>query len=135
VARIRKLSVWLSSLVARTAHASRRCSQLSNTNNNNCLSARYSNNVSPGRRVEIVTQSQCRYHGLRHQLTVPKLGQISQPHPIRERPTHVGRQPQRQPRLPHPADTCQRQQLSITQEPPGLRQLPSTTDETRAIDG
>jgi hypothetical protein len=68
----------------------------------------------------VITQSQCRYHGLRHQPTVPKLGQISQPHPIRERPTHVGRQPQRQPCLAHPADTCQRQQPSITQEPPGL---------------
>jgi len=83
----------------------------------------------------VITQSQCRYHGLWHQLTVPKLGQISQPHPIRERATHVGRQPQRQPRFPHPADTRQRQQPSITQEPPGLRQLPSTTDETRAVDG
>jgi hypothetical protein len=51
VARIRNPSTSVSSLVARTAHTSGRCSQLSSTNNN-CLPDKYSSNVSTGGRAE-----------------------------------------------------------------------------------
>jgi hypothetical protein len=60
---------------------------------------------------------------------VTQVGQLDQPDPVRERPPHVGGDPQREPRLADAAGAGQRQQPGRGQQALGLRQLTPPADK------
>jgi hypothetical protein len=70
---------------------------------------------------------------LGQQSGVGQLAQLDQPDAVRERPVHVGGDPEGQPRLADATDPRQRQQPSRGEQPLGLGQLSPAPDKARHL--
>ena len=89
----------------------------------------------PQRRRHQIRQHVGVLHLLAEQPRPVQLGQIDEPHPIAERPPHVGPDPQREPGLARPAHPGHHHQPRLGQQPLDLGQLPTTPDETERLVG